>query len=260
MSLPLYAQLLAHLLFAYTLFAEPWLGVRAYADLRAAAARGDSGARLRFYRSILIIEWLWVLVIAALAAGLEDPVASLGLGAPGGILGSRFGILFLAGAFAGMAAGAVVVRRDPAFAARQLEPIRDMVPATAAERRVFAAVSVTAGICEELLYRSFLFFYFTEIWALPLAAALVLSSVIFGVAHAYQGIRGIFATGLVGLVFGGLYWASGSVWPGVVLHALMDLRMLAVARALDEAGAPASPRDPAVPEGSAPVSDPADGT
>lgn len=252
--LPLYAQLLAHLLFAYTLLAEPWLGVRAYRGLRAAASRGDARARLRFYRLIIIAEWAWVLVIAGVALSLEDPVTALGLGIPGGVMKSVFGLAILGGALAGTAAGAVAARRDPAFALRQLEPIRDMLPGTRAERRAFVAVSVTAGICEELLYRSFLFFYFIELWALPVVAALALSTMVFGLAHAYQGVRGIFVTGAVGLLFGALYWASGSVWPGIVLHALMDLRVLAVTRALDDVGVPGSSAEPV------PARNPVDGT
>jgi hypothetical protein len=42
-------------------------------------------------------------------------------------------------------------------------------------------------------------------------------------AHAYQGIKGILATGIVGGLFTLVVLISGSLWPAIVLHALVDI-------------------------------------
>ena len=48
-------------------------------------------------------------------------------------------------------------------------------------------------------------------------------TVSFGFAHAYQGRPGAIRAGMLGAVFGVLAIAMGSVVPGMLLHALLDL-------------------------------------
>ena len=72
------------------------------------------------------------------------------------------------------------------------------------------ALSITAGVVEEIVYRGFVLWYLANF--MPLWAALLLSSVFFGLGHSYQGKSGALRTGLVGLVFAILYVMSGSIW------------------------------------------------
>ena len=50
----------------------------------------------------------------------------------------------------------------------------------------------------------------------------VITSIFFGLLHFYQGLSGVTGTGLMGLLFAGLYIASDSVIPGIILHFLWD--------------------------------------
>ncbi len=92
---------------------------------------------------------------------------------------------------------------------------------------VYLVVSwTTAGFGEEVIWRGFLM---TRIMAIfgcgPLGwgLALVLSSVGFGLMHAYQGTTGIFLTGFVGLILGLVYLVSGrQLWLVILIHALTD--------------------------------------
>src|SRR5262249_15242874 len=80
---------------------------------------------------------------------------------------------------------------------------------------------VTAGICEELLCRGFMIWYLGH-WMSPWVAVVV-ASVPFGLAHLYQGPKGAVRTGMVALVIGSLYVATGSLlWP-MIVHAAVDL-------------------------------------
>ena len=89
------------------------------------------------------------------------------------------------------------------------------------EARVFSGVAITAGICEEVLYRGYLLWY---LQSLGLGrGAVVVAIVAFGLAHAYQGIRGSVVTGVTGAVFMGLYLLTGSLVAPIVLHATVDL-------------------------------------
>jgi len=53
-------------------------------------------------------------------------------------------------------------------------------------------------------------------------AAAVVSAVLFGLAHAYQGPAAVISTGLMGLIAAWFYMAAGRVWPLIISHALYD--------------------------------------
>jgi membrane protease YdiL (CAAX protease family) len=112
-----------------------------------------------------------------------------------------------------------------------LEPVGALLPRTEGERRLFAALAVTAGICEEVLFRGFLLFYLQEVFpGLEVAGAVAVSSIVFGLAHLYQGAVGTLMTGLFGAAMAILYVVSGSLVLPILLHALLDLRILLVYR------------------------------
>jgi membrane protease YdiL (CAAX protease family) len=111
-----------------------------------------------------------------------------------------------------------------------------LLPNTAAERFGFAALSLTAGVCEEALFRGFLIRFLHEgAPALPLALALAVAAIPFALGHIYQGVSGVIKTGLAGLIFGLLFLLSGSLIPGIILHALVDLQVVYVLRPLPKA-------------------------
>lgn len=101
------------------------------------------------------------------------------------------------------------------------------LPVTPSERRWFAALCVTAGICEEILFRGFLF-HAIRLWPLQLGltAALLMSSVIFGFNHLYQGLGGVVSTSIAGVLFGLLFLLTANLALAIVLHAAIDLQVL----------------------------------
>jgi membrane protease YdiL (CAAX protease family) len=109
----------------------------------------------------------------------------------------------------------------------QLRPVAALLPRTPTERRWFALLAVTAGICEELLYRGFGLAALR--WAAPnlgKSTLIILTGAAFGLAHLYQGRLGVTVTGILGAYFAWITIATGSLIPVVVLHALLDLRIL----------------------------------
>jgi membrane protease YdiL (CAAX protease family) len=103
----------------------------------------------------------------------------------------------------------------------RLGNIERMLPHTQRDKRMFHLVSLTAGICEELLYRGYLLWYLGH-W-LPVVPAVALASLIFGIGHSYQGIKGVLATGFVGAAMAMIYLACGSLWPAMAVHAVIDM-------------------------------------
>jgi membrane protease YdiL (CAAX protease family) len=102
----------------------------------------------------------------------------------------------------------------------QLDALK-LAPRNGGELSVFLAVAVTAGVWEELFYRGFLMWFFE-----PLAGVwggVVVTALIFGAGHAYQGLKGVARTCLVGLFFGAGYALTESLWWLMILHAAVDI-------------------------------------
>ncbi|WP_440053925.1 CPBP family intramembrane glutamic endopeptidase [Pseudoalteromonas sp. T1lg65] len=103
----------------------------------------------------------------------------------------------------------------------QFEPIAWIMPSTKVERNWFIfGTSLTAGICEELLFRGFLLHVLGQ--SLGTLPALFISSLVFGLFHFYQGWQGIVKTGLFGLILALIYLWTGSLWVVIALHFVWD--------------------------------------
>jgi uncharacterized protein len=120
--------------------------------------------------------------------------------------------------------------RQKYFQAYRSSLIRFLLPVSREERLWWVLLSVTAGIGEELLYRGFILQYLRGHLAsgptLDLTFAWLLSSLAFGIGHVYQGVRGVTETTVAGLTFGLLAILTGNLALPIVLHALIDLRIL----------------------------------
>lgn len=85
---------------------------------------------------------------------------------------------------------------------------------------------VLAAFGEEFFYRGYLLNRFRDVFgtaAFGTVIALVVSSAIFGSAHAYQGITGVIDEALMGLILGIAYLAFGrSLIVPIVAHGVQD--------------------------------------
>lgn len=182
--------------------------------------------RLQLYAQTMAI--LWGLAAVCLAGWLLSgrSLAELGLGwtAPGWRGGAAWacaaaGVVYALYAVLQPAlsrAARQEIRR--AFASGDMDFIR---PRTRAEFGRFRALSITAGVTEEIIFRGFLIGVLAL--AMPFALAALASSALFGLAHVYQGPAGMARAGLIGGLMAAIYVLGGSLWPAIVLHALIDL-------------------------------------
>jgi membrane protease YdiL (CAAX protease family) len=88
------------------------------------------------------------------------------------------------------------------------------------------AVWLTAAFLEEMLMRAFLMNRLAELAGKTKSAwagALLVSAVIFGSIHFYQGPSGMVLTGVAGLLFGGAYLiVRRNLWVVIIAHGLID--------------------------------------
>ena len=205
--------------------------------------RTDPGARRSFYGRLLVLEW--GLALLALVVWLAAP------GVDAGQVGLRFPqqwpgplttvvivlvLLFVVVSTRALRGGALLEPTEPVRRpgeGRHAEPPGQatlaLLPRTAAERRLFTLVGVTAGVCEEWLYRGFFLAVVAALaGGLPTAVLVLVAAVAFGLAHAYQGVVGVVTTGILGGVLAAVYLDTGSLLLPVLLHVLIDLRFLLV--------------------------------
>ena len=187
------------------------------------AAAGKHLFRVLGYSITIAAEWLIVGFIA---------------------LGSRWGgasIRTLAGGIApdwrsilrdlGLAAAYLIVANIilgvlSALLARILGPsqggsLKNLLPQGALENGIFLLLALTAGICEETIFRGYLQRQFMA-WTRSAAAAIVLQGVVFGAAHAYQGLNQVILIAVYGCMFGLLALWRKCLRPGMMAHFAQD--------------------------------------
>lgn len=233
-----------HLLFLFLLVVAP---IWDYRYMRRLKQGRSSRGKIGVYKTLC--TWLWVATAIAWAALGFGPLF-LFSPAPGEIpwllqlawvryLVEAVLVLFVIGLLLPVSIGIWknVVKRPRKYAsADALKPLDFILPATVREREWFIFVGITAGICEELLFRGFLLHYLHVFpWRLNLTLALLLSAAIFGIQHLYQGIAGVVQTAVMGFLFGLLFLLTGNLLQPILLHMAADLRVLLLLRPASEA-------------------------
>ncbi|GAC1389023.1 MAG: hypothetical protein NVSMB38_01630 [Ktedonobacteraceae bacterium] len=75
---------------------------------------------------------------------------------------------------------------------------------------------LVAPICEETFFRGFVFTGFLN--GMPVVVAIILSALLFAVAHADPGSFAVLF--FIGLALAFIRWRTRSLWPGILLHLL----------------------------------------
>lgn len=177
----------------------------------------------RLYLRVIVGQWVLALGVVYVFWKLGIPLKALGLVAPEWIATASLFAAVVVAAFLGTWRLRAVLK-DPEKLAKiraRAAGFSQLVPMTDEEERWWIVVSITAGVCEEILYRGYLGFYLGRSMPLPWVA--VVASVFFGLAHLYQGSNA-WRTLIAGALLWATYLATGSILPGMVLHALIDLR------------------------------------
>jgi CAAX protease family protein len=213
-----------HVLIVIIVLISPFLEcVWLYPRHRRAEAAGTPGARARYYALVIAILWIMAGAVVAVWGAEGRPWSALGIGsAQPWRLGAGLALAGLV-VLQLWAQHRVLMARPKSLEAamRQVVAVVPMLPRTRGERWGFRALSVTAGLCEEWLYRGYVMWY-VGLWTGPIPAVVV-SSVAFGAAHLYLNRDHAVRAGLLGLALAILVLATGSLWPAIIIHAASDL-------------------------------------
>lgn len=207
----------------HTLFVLVVQGLLVFRGITHASQMRDMANpdRVALYQRTIFFEWL---MLAVVLAGVWLRGSSLYT-----VLGERWrslrqvlrdlgiGVLFLMAAIAVDSIVGAHLQGGAADHATQF-----ILPHGRLEMMWWVALSLSAAICEEAIYRGYLQRQFTALTR-NVPVGIVLSAAIFGVAHGYQGLRHAFQIGLLGVMGGMLAHWRKSVRPGMIAHALQDV-------------------------------------
>jgi uncharacterized protein len=102
-----------------------------------------------------------------------------------------------------------------------LKAVKMLLPRTPAEMAVWVLLSITAGFCEETIFRGYFQRQFLALTG-SVEASVVLQACVFGSAHLYQGWKGAVTITIYGILFGALAAWRKSLRPGMIQHAAQD--------------------------------------
>ena len=194
--------------------ALPVLSVLAGRRIRASAAGGTK--LFRYARTVVIVWSVTALALYALRLHHLD-ASSVGVRPPHHPIELLAGLITLIAPLLASASGSRrIIEGDYARA------LRAVVPSNRAEWIAFVVVAASAGICEEFLYRGYALTVLSTLTG-SVVAGTVLSSLAFGLGHAYQGRAGMAGTTITGVLYAIVFLATGSLYPCMIGHFVQDI-------------------------------------
>jgi len=206
----------------HTIFLLLFLGIIAFMGWIMAGRMRETPNphRVRMYLLTLAFEWI---LLGYVIRGMRRHGASISL-----VFGNRWQStrhllrdIGIATGFWLISAGMLALVARLLHIESNVANVQFMLPRKPIEYVLWVALAVSAGICEEAIFRGYLQHQFIAVTR-NAAVGIVLSSAAFGFAHAYQGSQMIVLIGVYGLMFGILAHWRGSVRPGMIAHAWQD--------------------------------------
>ena len=198
----------------WTAFLLVPLPVLAMAQLPPIEEAGEL-PRVPVYVSSTFSLWILTLLTAVAVRVAGISAADIGVVVP-----SLTTLLVWAGGLT--AVGLAVILAAAAVGIRESAILRQILPVNGREKAYFAGLSLTAGFCEELVFRGFLLFAVT-VASGSIAIGAIVATAVFGLMHAYQDPMGALRASLLGVVLLIPVVVTGSVVPSMVAHAAIDL-------------------------------------
>ncbi len=104
---------------------------------------------------------------------------------------------------------------------RLYQHVAHYLPTNEGQYRWGVVLSLTAGICEEIVYRGFVFWRLSSL--LGVVPAMLLTNLVFALAHVATGVKNCLLSFVLGLVFSLLYLYTGDLWLSIACHVAIDL-------------------------------------
>jgi uncharacterized protein len=173
------------------------------------------------YLSIIVSEWalcfyVWLGGLIPNAAGVRELVGRRWANRKDVLRDLAFAVALW------IVATAVAVFMDFASGPSHVESFGFLSPRGAVEVTLWVMMSITAGFCEELVFRGYVQRQFLALTG-SVALAVLGQGILFGMAHWYQGAKMMIIITAIGILFGMFAHWRKSLLPGMIAHAWGDI-------------------------------------
>jgi hypothetical protein len=179
--------------------------------------------RMILFIATILVQWLMFALIMGTSYTENTGLAGLGF--------KRLRLVDIFWAVAFFSAAAAIL----AGLAKLLElmgmplsgDIKFLIPQETSGRVVWVLLSLTAGICEETAFRGYLMTRLRLVggfksWLIPT----IISALVFGSLHSYQGVPGLILITVYGVMFSLLFIYTRTIWPAIIAHFFQDFLAL----------------------------------
>ena len=180
----------------------------------------DEKLKLKEYKNTIYLQWVMLILVLLNLLYQKQPFSQLGLTLD-------LNIFFLIG-FGIILIGIPILFFTLKITADSGQNIKEKygeifhtLPANKEEYNWFLGVSVTAGICEEILYRGFLFLILSTYMHYVLA--IILLNIAFGLLHVWSTHKNMLSAFFLGLLFSVVYMLTGSLILSILIHIMVDV-------------------------------------
>ncbi len=187
----------------------------------------DSETKIAMYLGNSLFLWLMALVVMAVWWFSDRSLTSLGFGLPdlGGNLWIWITAVFcLAYAFDVWFQISSTQRKEKMIDRWQQNT--PFLPQTKKELYYFFIVSLSAGFCEEVIFRGYFIQYIWHFTGDSLTGqmlAIFIPGAVFAFSHFYQGWQAVLKIVVMAFLFGALFCVTRSLWVVIILHILVDV-------------------------------------
>lgn len=102
------------------------------------------------------------------------------------------------------------------------DSLQGMRPHSGAELALWIVMAISAGVCEETVYRGYLQQQFSA-WTRSTSLGVVLQAAVFGLSHAYQGVKYVLLIVAIGCIYGVAAAMRKGLRANMIAHACLDI-------------------------------------
>lgn len=200
---------------------------------RVAANAARPHGRVIMYVGSIIVEWVIVgyiwMGVKRRGLGLRDIIGGRWERADDFLIDLFTAICFWVSWSIVVVTVSLVLRHanlDPAKTMNRVQELKKtigfLVPQGWVETLLFIGLTLTAGFCEEVIYRGYFQRQFA-VWTRSVPVAVIAQGVLFGASHGYQGWKAMSVIALLGCAIGILAAWRKNLRPGMMAHAWQDM-------------------------------------
>lgn len=180
------------------------------------------GSRMFFFKQTTVLQTVMTILVLGAMAFNNDSIDVIGLGfirEPIYILS-----LIMTGLLGWWLEHLMVTRYSQDMLRRDAKKdaaVLFIFPRTDEELKWAIGVSWTVGVCEEILFRGFLYWQLVQ-WV-DVIPALLMTNLLFGIVHYATGLKNATLAFGLGILFSLIFLYTGSLWLPILMHILIDI-------------------------------------